>query len=182
MEIWTDIEGYEGLYQVSSYGKVKSLDVVRSFVRKNGTLVNRTKKGRILRAQVCKGNEYFSVMLYKSKCEKRVYVHRLVAEAFLVNSDSKAEVNHKDGNKLNNDWMNLQWVTKSENMIHALETGLSSAKGDTHYRAIKVIDTETGKVYGNIKECAKELGLSNSYMKNMLCGRQRNKTSIKYLD
>ena len=101
-EIWRDTE-YPG-YQVSNLGRVYS--VPRKRVR-----------GRFL-SKNDNGNGYMSVMFCVDGMPKRLYVHRLVAKAFLPNPDNKTEVNHKDGNKKNNRVENLEWVTRSENAIH----------------------------------------------------------------
>ncbi|MBW1620086.1 NUMOD4 domain-containing protein [Lactiplantibacillus plantarum] len=98
MEIWKDIPGYEGLYQVSNYGRVKSL------FRYKKILIPYTQP-----------NEYQAVQLYKSKKSAFKLIHRLVAMAFLPNPDCKPDVNHKDECKTNNRLTNLEWVTAKEN-------------------------------------------------------------------
>lgn len=118
IEIWKDIEGYEGLYQISNFGKVKSLKRFRN----NGTN-GYFQKEKILKSSMSNGG-YLSVNLYKCNTKKQFTVHRLVAIHFisqLINSDEKLEVNHKDGNKSNNCFKNLEWCTSSENKIHALK-------------------------------------------------------------
>lgn len=106
-EVWADIPGYEGLYQVSTYGRVRSLDHY-GFFGKNLVL----HEGKILLPTVG-NNGYAHVMLYPGR--KRVMIHRLVAEVFLSNPYGKREVNHKDENKLNNKVENLEWLTSKEN-------------------------------------------------------------------
>lgn len=91
-EIWKDIEGYEGLYQVSNMGRVKSL-----------------KNDIILKPYILRG--YEKVLLYKNKKRKHFQIHRLVAMAFIPNPDNKPQVNHKDENKTNNCVDNLEWCT-----------------------------------------------------------------------
>lgn len=121
-EIWKDIEGYEGLYQVSSLGRVKALACVRQ--TKKG---ERRLKERIMKPLITPnaGNvEYLSVMLYADGHSKRRYIHRLVASAFIENKDNKPQVNHKDGNGRNNTVENLEWVTPQENIAHAWDNGL----------------------------------------------------------
>ena len=93
-EIWKDVVGYEGLYEVSNFGNVRSLF--------------RYKKQ--LRWDVA-NNRYATVQLFKNKIGKRLLVHRLVAEAFLPNPRNLPVVNHKDENKLNNNVDNLEWCT-----------------------------------------------------------------------
>lgn len=124
-EIWKDIEGYEGLYQVSNLGRVRSLG--RKFPRKNNTIgfrkpkikklcetsKRKTKQGYLCTRLLDKNNN--------SKCE---YVHILVANAFIPNPQNKPTVNHKDGNKHNNYIENLEWSTYSENNKHAIDFGL----------------------------------------------------------
>lgn len=98
-EVWKDIKGYEGLYQVSNFGRVKSLFRYKKILK------------------LCKSESgYLCVNLYKNKKMKRITVHRLVAENFI--NKPTLEVNHKDGNKENNFISNLEWVTTKENIIH----------------------------------------------------------------
>jgi hypothetical protein len=111
---------------------------------------------------------------------KRILVHRLVAAAFKARVNEDDVVNHKDGDKLNNVADNLEWCTRSENMIHAISSGLSSNAGGRHYRARKVIDTSNGVLYGSIKEAALKAGYTNVYLKAMLAGRNKNITTLQY--
>jgi hypothetical protein len=109
MEEWRDIKGYEGLYQVSNLGRVKSLS--RTIERsKYGSIFVSEK---ILSTNSTKG--YLYVSLCKCGKQKRVRVHRLVAEAFIPNQDNLPEVNHKDENKENNAVSNLEWCTNKYN-------------------------------------------------------------------
>lgn len=129
-EIWKDIEGYEGLYQVSTYGNIKSLPKVR----RNGTGTYIQKEKLLKPSNTSTG--YKKVELCKDGKRKSFKVHRLVAIAFIPNPDNKPEVNHIDGNKINNNIDNLEWVTSSENSVHAYETGLNSNKKDLDEKEI----------------------------------------------
>ncbi len=107
-EIWKDIEGYEGRYRVSSYGRVYSC-----------------VSEKILKAVNTRG--YLTVCLTINRKQTNYKIHRLVALAFLENPENKPQVNHIDGIKTNNNISNLEFVTPSENIVHAHATGLSSA-------------------------------------------------------
>lgn len=110
--IWKDIPGYEGLYQVSNFGEVKSFYKFRD-----------GKKERILKHAI-NDSGYKIVVLTKNKKPKSLRVHRLVALTFIDNFENKPQVNHIDGNKLNNNINNLEWCTNGENEKHAYKLGL----------------------------------------------------------
>jgi len=120
MEKWKDIKGYEGLYQVSNLGNVKSLDRIIW----NGH-TKHLHKGRIMKP---KGNRYKDVILCKEGKSKKYYVHRLVAIEFISNTENKPQVNHINGIKEDNRIDNLEWVTASENGKHANSIGLRTVR------------------------------------------------------
>lgn len=121
-EIWRDVKGYEGLYQVSDLGRIKSLKrVVPHKIKGKKTIPESIKKIYV------GTNNYYIVILNSKNIGSTKTVHRLVALAFLPNPENKPEVNHKDGNKLNNNLNNLEWNTVSENRYHAFRTGLQKA-------------------------------------------------------
>ena len=113
MEIWKDIEGFEGSYQVSNFGNVKSLPKLVYVSNPKFTGYRQTKE-RLLKSGKTKMG-YKLVILRKDNKSKSVYVHRLVAKAFIPNPNNLPEVNHKDENPLNNDVNNLEWCTHSYN-------------------------------------------------------------------
>lgn len=114
-EVWKPINGYDGLYEISNLGRVKSLEKVvyrsrgRSFIREESIMKPQTKH-----------NRYPAISLYKNKKVKTFMVHRLVAEAFIPNPENKREVNHKDYDKTNNAVENLEWVTRKENIGYSI--------------------------------------------------------------
>lgn len=109
-EIWKDIKGYEGLYQVSNLGRVKSMDRCVKTINNSTRLI----KGKVLSAYIT-SNGYYRLSLCKEGVEKRYFVHRLVAEAFIQNPDNLPQINHKDENKLNNCVDNLEWTSAKYN-------------------------------------------------------------------
>jgi len=128
-EIWKTIPNCIGKYEVSNLGRVRSLDC--TVPMSDGRTYK--LKGRILKPGKYKGirsnTEYFRVDIRREvgKPHKHESVHRLVATAFIPNRKSKSQVNHKDGNGLNNNVYNLEWVTAQEQMQHAVNTGLKKS-------------------------------------------------------
>lgn len=119
-EEWRPVPGYEGHYEVSSHGGVRSVDRV---VDRPGRGDKVTKRGQPRKGHVtAKG--YVRMQFRKNGKIKNFMVHCLVAQAFLPNPEGKPEVNHVDGDKQNNSVVNLEWATPGENLEHAYETGL----------------------------------------------------------
>jgi hypothetical protein len=116
MEEWKDIDGFEGLYQVSNIGRVRSL---------NHETNGKKYIGKVLSTKVTSG--YPTVLLSNGAKKTLCRVHRLVARTFIENPTKLPEVNHLDGNKNNNCVENLEWCTSRENKIHAWVTGLTKA-------------------------------------------------------
>lgn len=108
-ELWKDLKRFDNLYQVSNKGRVRSL--IHNVILKPANIAYRNQE---------KSNGYQVVNIKK----KIYYVHRLVAEEFIPNPDNLPQINHKDGNKQNNNVENLEWCTNSENMSHAYRLGL----------------------------------------------------------
>ena len=156
-EIWKDIPGYEGFYQASNTGKVKSLN------RMIGHWVPGKKRkwtGRILKP-IDRGNGYPFVTLYKNGIPKQISVHKLIALTFLGEPPAGYFVNHKDLSRDNNRIENLEYMTNRENQIHArkFKTWPSGTRGEDHPKAIlcdsQVI--EIRKIYNKGKLTRKEI-------------------------
>lgn len=116
MEEWKPVRGYEGLYEVSSEGRVKSCERAVNTFRGS-----RTKKERILSTNQTNGHGYLYVTLSNSGTRKNKYVHRLVAESFLPNPENLPCVNHKDHDTKNNSVENLEWVSQRENVLYSVQ-------------------------------------------------------------
>lgn len=165
-EIWKDITGYEGLYQVSNLGRVKSLSI--NGITKKG--FKSVKKEKILKAGKtgCKNSQYLGVVLRKKGKSKSTYVHRIVATAFIPNPENKKTVNHKDLDKLNNKATNLEWATYKENIQHSWENGACtphSVKGIDHWKN-KLTENQVREIKSlfnkkmKIREIAEKYGVS----------------------
>lgn len=124
-EVWKDIKGYEGLYEVSNLGRVRRCDAeIERKNRWNGK-TNLVWKGHIVKTHTSRRSGYTSVGLCKDGVHSVIRLHRVVAQAFLDNPDNLPQINHKDGNKTNNAVSNLEWCTASYNQLHAYKTGLN---------------------------------------------------------
>lgn len=142
MEQWKDIKGYEGLYQISDEGRVKSLYF---------------KKEKILKPHVTKG--YLTVRLYKNKIGKDYYIHCLVMDTFNPTDDNNLERNHIDENKFNNKLNNLEWVAHKENINKGtvISRIAESQKGEKSSRSKQVLCIELNKIFGSLREAEREL-------------------------
>lgn len=125
-EVWAPVAGYEGLYEVSTQGRVRSLEREETSSNRWGPFV-RKRNAKVLRERVTPTG-YIQVQLYTGGKGKFLLVHRIVATTFLPLDQERPHVNHKDGVKANNAVDNLEWATQSENMKHARASGLY--KGD----------------------------------------------------
>lgn len=167
VEIWKDIEGYEGFYQVSNLGRVKSL---------RGWSGNKYIQREKILGQHKNDKGYLSVTLIKNREIGYRRVNRLVAKAFVPNPQNKEQVNHIDGNKENNIADNLEWCTCKENINHAWKNGLATAN-----KAVNQYDLNENfvKKWDSMMEIQREKGFFNSCICDCCKGKQ--KTAYGYI-
>lgn len=171
IEKWKPIAGYENQYEVSSFGRVKSLPRTIYTVWRNGKNGVYFQKGRILALKECSRNNK-GYQTYKQVCfsvngiHKYFLVHRLVAEAFIPKPKGKDFVNHKDGNKHNNRVDNLEWVTQKENVEHSLHHLPNNLLSP-----VKCV--ETGEIFKSQKEASEFVNIAPSVISLAASGKRK---------
>ena len=171
MEIFKDIKGYEGLYQISNLGNVKSL-------KRNKIRILKYSNNNLFYSTVCLVN-------YNNKKSTKS-IHRLLAIHFINNPENKKCVNHKNGIKNDNRIENLEWCTFSENTIHAYNTGLKTI-GENHIKRLKethskkVINIETNQIFNSCIETSLYYKIPATSLCEMLNGKRKNKTNLRYI-
>ncbi|MFA6989827.1 MAG: NUMOD4 domain-containing protein [Candidatus Gastranaerophilaceae bacterium] len=168
-EIWKDIEGYEGVYQVSNLGRVKSLN--RLVDGRNGHL--KKIKERILKPTTG-SQEYVRVSLYLRSKIYVIEIHRLVGLHFIPNPENKPEINHKDGIKAHCYESNLEWCTQIENSQHAWRTGL--CKPNTGHYAKKGKDNPLSKPVARYDMFGNYIDMFDSIVSASICSGSKDWT------
>lgn len=154
IEIFKDIEGYEGFYQISNLGRVKAL----------GNGGSNASKEKILKQGKNRKNKYgyLQVKLFKNGNGKKYFIHRLVAQAFIPNPQNLEQINHIDEDKTNNNVINLEWCDHKYNINFGTRTKKTSKQ---------VLCLETGKIYPSTMEIERQLGFSQGNISSACTGR-----------
>jgi hypothetical protein len=171
-EIWKDVEGYEGFYQVSNFGNVKSLDVF--VLKKNfkNEPVYVLRKGRILKQGVRCGG-YLGVGLSKYGKTTSFSVHRIVAKAFIDNPNNLPQINHKDEDKTNNRVDNLEWCDSKYNNNYGTHNERAfKNRVITHNKPVYCI--ELNKVFNSAEEAGRTFGINRNGIAAVCKGRKRS--------
>lgn len=189
-EEWKDIKGFEGLYQVSNKGRIKSLEhfTLQTNIYDKGGKTNRKHEEKILKGWI-QNTGYLTVALKN----KKYSIHRLVAETFIKNPEKHKTVNHIDGNKLNNKVENLEWCSLQENIKHAYKAGLMenckriNSKIKQRAKFIDQYDLNGTyiKTFLGSKEAEKELrnkniNISNSGIRDVCNGKRKTAGGFKW--
>lgn len=170
-EIWKDIQGYEGEYQVSTFGNVRSLDRISEYV--DGRVY--TYDGKLLKKRYSSKLGYEIVTISKNSKIKHLYVHRLVAEAFIDNPMNYKFINHKDENKRNNHISNLEWCTPKYNMVYSDIFKKSRKKVIQYTRNNDYICT-----FDSIAEAEKATGIQNQNISKCCKGKRKTAGGYKW--
>lgn len=171
-EQWKDIPGYEGIYQVSSKGRIKSLGGLRVLFGNGPNSRKAIVKDKILKPAIDSGGYYY-VNLAKNGIQRTKNIHRLVAETFIPNPKNLRDVNHKNGDKLDNNVENLEWLSHSDNIKHSFM--VLKRKNDSTKKRVK--NTLTKKIYPSITIAAKQCNISTTVISH--CINRKNNSSEK---
>ena len=163
-EEWRSVAGYEGFYQVSNLGRVKRIKMAR------GAGLNKILKPYL------GNNHYFSVRLCKDGKPCNMRIHRLVAQAFIPNPENKAEIDHIDGNKLNNRVENLKWCSHCENVNNPItrhKVGHLGKTGRVSHKSKPIICIELNRLYWGSYEAARETRICQPTISGAVSGRYK---------
>lgn len=183
-EIWKDIKGFEGCYKISSHGRVMALGRCFYFNRSDGGRKHRTIKTGI-HTQCLTRVGYCRVCFCVEAKRSYLSVHRLVAQAFIPNPYKLPQINHIDGNKLNNHVSNLEWCDQSHNQQHAYDMGLNIPKKsweDSQSHPIAMLDLKGRELrrFGSFGEAKRETGIARTCIRRVCDGDRASYKNYKF--
>ena len=177
MEIWKPLKNYEGLYEVSSYGRIRSLD--RYIDASNGR--KQLKHGQLKKVQINKQTGYAQFDVSRNNKHERLNAHKVVAEHFIDNPNNYTTVNHKDGNKLNNHIDNLEWCSYSDNLNHAYsELKRPINRPIHHQRTVYYIFNNSIHKTNSIAEASRQTGVSETQIRRVINNGKTSKGGYSF--
>jgi hypothetical protein len=177
IEVFVPVTGYEGLYEISNLGRVKSL------AKFKGTNYKQRIGERIMKGKP-NTNGYLQIGLSIDGEKTYPFVHRLVAIHFIENPNNSPEVNHKNGNRICNEASNLEWCTRLENEQHSWRTGLKQMRGDLHKLSKRVLQLDLSgtllKDWTNGYEVMNTLGYAHGHISKCCRGLAKSAYGFKW--
>ena len=159
-KFWLDVPGYEGLYQVNNLGEIRSI---------------RTNPPRLLKPWRHPAG-YLCVTLCKDKRQTKLLAHRVVAEAFIPNPENKPQVNHKNGDKTDNNATNLEWCDNQENALHSAYV----LRNESTIEKRPVICLSTGQKYPSVSDAARAVGGCNQNIVKCCQGKRTHHKGLRW--
>lgn len=168
MEEWKPIKDYEDYYEINQWGNVRRKPIEKRKRKHTPVFIRKSLSTRI------NNFGYVEVRLSKNGKTSTKFIHKLLAQVYIPNRANKPQINHKNGIKHDNRLENLEWVTNSENMLHAYSKGLLK-------KVLRpVVDNCSNIEYSNAKEAAKQCGINYFTLRNYLNGSRTNPTCLQY--
>lgn len=178
-EMWKDIKGFEGIYQISNYGRVKSFMKTKKIGRWKEKSTFNIPERLMKEHRYNDGYMYYS--LYKNGITKKIKTHRLVAIHFIENPNDFKYINHINAIRDDNRIENLEWCTHSHNMKHKFILGNQSNKGKNNPQSKSVINLKTGDIFDTVKSASLFYRKNYSHLCQCLNGSVKNNTDLRYL-
>ena len=170
IEIWKDISRYEGYYQVSNFGNVKSLFRIAKCNKSSERIINE----KLLKIYQYKDNLYNYIVLSKNGISKKYKLHRVIAKEFIENKLNLPFINHIDGVRTNNKIENLEWCTHSHNMKHKFIIGNDSNAKGKNAMAKKVIFNKTNEIFDCLNDAATHAKIDRKTLRLTMNGKNKN--------
>lgn len=183
-ERWRYIPGWEGLYKISTFGRVKGVRRLVSYTKRSGKKITQSVPETIIRSY---GEKYVQINLYRGSKMHHCYAHILSGKTFHKNPNNLPEVNHKDGNPQNNYYKNLEWNTRADNIQHSYDIGIRKnvgIRGSLNFRSKDVyqfsIDGKFIKKWGSKGEIQRETGFNASAVYKCCIGETKKSYGYKW--
>jgi len=181
-ERWLPIVGFDGLYDISNFGRIKSIQ--RVVFEKSGK--KKSVKERIVSIQQFP-NKYLVCRLWKENKESNFLVHRLVGAAFIENEQNKPEINHKYGDVEDNFYLNLEWATRSDNIQHSYDVlnrkppcNMRGKFGKLHPNSKRIYCPTLGIYFESSRIAERELGISQGSISDICRGKQLHRDGLVF--